>query len=135
MQPRPIAETTGPPRPSFRCFIFYCLQMRYANVNPRFTKTNRARVTARVVLRFDCHLDRGCEIVRQWSFKAFPFAVDCMSQCNFPRVQHLSRQIFCCAPRIDFIAKDRVTEMMNMHTYLMCASAMQPAFDQARLIS
>jgi len=58
-----------------------------------------------------------------------------MSQCNFPGVQHLSREIFCCAPRIDFIAKDRVTEMMKMHTYLMCASAMQPAFNQARLIS
>src|SRR6266571_3655982 len=57
-----------------------------------------------------------------------------MAKTQFPRMQHLSREILCQAGRINFIAQHRMTEMVKMHTNLMRASAMQSAFDQARLV-
>ena len=57
-----------------------------------------------------------------------------MAKTQFPRMQHLSREILCQARRINFIAQHRMTEMVKMHTNLMRASAMQSAFDQARLV-
>ena len=83
-------------------------------------------------LRFGCHLHRGREIVRQRRFKIFPFTADRMPESNFPSVQHLSREILYQARRIDFIAENRMAEMMKMHTNLVGASAVQPALNQAR---
>src|SRR5436309_10314213 len=96
MQPRPIAETIGPPRPSFRCFIL-------------------------VEIRLSVY--RGREIVRQRRFKAFPFLSARMAKFKLPRMQHLSWKILCKARRIDFIAEHRMTEMMKMHADLVSPSA------------
>ena len=58
-----------------------------------------------------------------------------MAKSNFPGVQHLSREIFRQARRIDCIAQHWVTDMVKMHPDLMSPSTVQPALDQARLIS
>src|SRR6266545_3781456 len=58
-----------------------------------------------------------------------------MAESNFPGVQHLSREIFCEARRINFIAQHRVTDMMKMHPDLVSPSTVQTALDQARMIS
>ena len=52
-----------------------------------------------------------------------------MMEAQFPRMQHLAWEIFRKARRINFIAEDRVTEMMKMHPNLMGASAVQPALN------
>jgi len=54
-----------------------------------------------------------------------------MIEAELPRVQHLAREIFRNARRINFIAEHRMTEMMKVHANLMGASAVQPAFNQA----
>jgi hypothetical protein len=46
-----------------------------------------------------------------------------MVKSKLPSMQHLSRKIPCEVRRVDFIAKDRVTEMMKMHANLMGPSA------------
>ena len=58
-----------------------------------------------------------------------------MTKSNFPGVQHLSWEIFRQARRINFIAQHRVTDMMKVHPDLVSPSTVQPALDQARLIS
>jgi len=58
-----------------------------------------------------------------------------MAKSNFPGVQHLSWEIFYQAHRINFIAQHRVTDMMKMHPDLVSPSTVQPALNQARLIS
>ena len=55
-----------------------------------------------------------------------------MPESKLPSVQHLSGKIFRRARPIDFIAENRMTEMMKMHTNLVGASAVQPALNQAR---
>ena len=52
-----------------------------------------------------------------------------MMEAELPRVQHLAREIFRKARRINFIAEHRMTEMMKVHANLMSASAVQPAFN------
>jgi hypothetical protein len=58
-----------------------------------------------------------------------------MVKSDFPGVQHLAWEIFRQARRINFIAQHRVTDMMKVHPDLVSSSAVQPALDQARLIS
>ena len=58
-----------------------------------------------------------------------------MEKSNFVRVQHLSCEIFHQTRRINLIAQHRVTDMMKMHPDLVSPSTVQPALDQARLIS
>ena len=50
-------------------------------------------------------------------------------------MQHLSRESFCVFLAVDFVAENRVTKVMKMHTNLMSASAVQSAFNQACLIA
>ena len=52
-----------------------------------------------------------------------------MMEAELPCVQHLARQIFRKARRINFIAEHRMTEVMKMHANLMGASAVQSAFN------
>src|SRR5438067_733371 len=108
MQPRPIAETTSPP---VQVFAVSCL------------------------LNFACHLHRGRKIVRHRGFKTFPVTGVWVSKPKFPGMQHLSREILCRACRVNFVAEHRMTEVVKMHTNLVSASAVQPALDQAGLIS
>lgn len=58
-----------------------------------------------------------------------------MAKSNFPGVQHLSWEIFRQARRINFIAQHGVTDMMEMHPDLVSPPTVQPALDQASLIS
>ena len=53
-----------------------------------------------------------------------------MAKSKLPRMQHLPGEIICEAWRVNFVAKDWVTEMMKMHANLMGPSAVQQAFDQ-----
>src|SRR5436190_1566117 len=96
MQPRPIAETIGPPRPSFRCFIL---------VEIRLSVLSRPRNRQATALQ------------------SFPFLSARMAKFKLPRMQHLSWKILCKARRIDFIAEHRMTEMMKMHADLVSPSA------------
>ncbi len=57
-----------------------------------------------------------------------------MRKCELPRVQHLARQIFGKPRAVDFVAENRVTEMMQMHADLVRAAAVQFAFDQTRAL-
>ena len=52
-----------------------------------------------------------------------------MTEAQLPCVQHLAREIFRKARRINFVAKNRMTEMMKVHANLMSASAVQPALN------
>ena len=53
-----------------------------------------------------------------------------MGEAEFPRVQHLSWKFSRAFPSVNFIAKNRMAEVMQMHTNLVSASAVQHAFDQ-----
>ena len=53
-----------------------------------------------------------------------------MMKSELPRVQHLSRKFGCALSSVNFVAKDRMTEMMQVHANLMCASSVEHAFDQ-----
>src|SRR5262249_60731529 len=75
------------------------------------------------------------EISRQWSFKTLPFTAARMTKTQFPCVQHLARKIFSKSRRIDFIAQNRMAQMMKMHPNLMCAATVQFAFNQTRLLT
>src|SRR5437763_17109643 len=70
------------------------------------------------------------EILRQRSFEILPFAGAWVTEAELPRVQHLAWKIFRQPLRVDFIAQHGMAEMMEMHTNLMCAAAVQPAFHQ-----
>ena len=52
-----------------------------------------------------------------------------MIEAKLPRVQHLPRKILCEARRIHFVAKHGMTEVMKVHSDLMSASGVQPAFN------
>ena len=52
-----------------------------------------------------------------------------MMEAELPRVQHLAREIFCDARRINFVAEDRMAEMAKVHANLMGAPAVQSALD------
>src|SRR5947207_9504823 len=93
--------------------------------------TNKTLSVDPIQLRFGCPLHRGREIVRQRRFKIFPFTADRMPESKLPSVQHLSGKLCRRARPIDFIAENRLTGMMKMHTNLVGASAVQPAFNQA----
>src|SRR5262249_32343023 len=53
-----------------------------------------------------------------------------MTEAKLPSMQQLARKIFGKTCPIDFVADDRMTEMMKMHANLMGASAVQLAFNQ-----
>ena len=52
-----------------------------------------------------------------------------MMEAELPGVQHLAREIFRKARRINFVAQNRMTEMMKMHANLMGTPAVQPALN------
>jgi len=52
-----------------------------------------------------------------------------MTEAELPRVQHLTREIFRNARRINFVAEHGMSEMMKVHANLMGAPGVQPAFD------
>src|SRR3954467_2990957 len=74
--------------------------------------------------------DRSLEIIRQGSFKAFPFTGARMMKAELPCVQHLAAKIFGESRRVDFVTQDRMTKMMQMHPNLMCAASVKFAFNQ-----
>ena len=92
--------------------------------------TSLEMTTRSYLLRFDCQFYRGCEIVRQCRFKAFPFLSTRMAKSKLPGMQHLSRKILRETRCVDIIAEHRVTEMMKMHANLMSPSAVQPTFNE-----
>ena len=53
-----------------------------------------------------------------------------MIETQLPRMEHLSWKFGRALSSVNFIAKNRMTEMMQMHANLMRASAMEHAFDQ-----
>lgn len=55
-----------------------------------------------------------------------------MTEPELPRVQHLSGKISCKPRRINFVAQNRVSEVMQMNTDLMGPAGVQAAFDKAR---
>ena len=57
-----------------------------------------------------------------------------MLKAQFPGMEHLPREIFREFRAVNFIAENRMTEMMKVHTDLMRPSAVQFAFDQTDLI-
>ena len=57
-----------------------------------------------------------------------------MLKPKFPGMQHLARILFRQFRRINFVAKDGVTEMMEVDANLMGASGMQLALDQTHFI-
>ena len=58
-----------------------------------------------------------------------------MLKAQFPRVQHLTGEIFRKPRRIQFVTENRMAKMMKVHADLMSASGVQAAFDQARLVA
>jgi len=54
-----------------------------------------------------------------------------MVEPELPCVQHLSRKLSRAFVSVNFIAKDRMPEVMQMHANLVRASAVQHAFDEA----
>jgi hypothetical protein len=74
------------------------------------------------------------EIVWQRGFEIFPFAPARVTEAELPRMQHLSWKMFCQAWGVNFIAQNGMTQVMEMHADLMCASAVKPAFKETRLV-
>lgn len=52
-----------------------------------------------------------------------------MTEPELPGVQHLAGMIFRESGSVNFVAQNRVTEMMKMDANLMSAATMQAAFD------
>ncbi len=50
-------------------------------------------------------------------------------------MQHLARKTFSESRRVDFIAQNRMAQMMKMHPNLMRAATVQFAFNQTRLLT
>jgi hypothetical protein len=108
------------------------LPVHVAASQPLHSRLHYASVemtTPSQLLRFDFQFYRGREIGRQRRFKNFPISSAWMMKPKLPRMQHLTRKIFCKAWRINFIAEHGMAEMMKMHPNLMSASAVQPAFN------
>jgi hypothetical protein len=57
-----------------------------------------------------------------------------MLESQFPGMQHLSRKGLRESATINFIAEDRVAQMMKVHTELVRAAAVQFAFNQTHLV-
>ena len=79
--------------------------------------------------------DSVSKIVRQRRLKIHPFTAARMMKTQFPCMQHLARKIFNESRRVDFIAKNRMAQMMKMHPNLMRAATVQFAFNQTRLLT
>ena len=58
-----------------------------------------------------------------------------MIETQLPRVEHLSWKFGRALSPINFVAKNWMTEMMQMHANLMRASAMEHAFDQTNSVT
>ena len=56
-----------------------------------------------------------------------------MTEREFPGVEHLAGEIAGAFSAVEFIAQNRVTEMMKMNTNLVGAAAMDHAFNQAHV--
>src|SRR5438067_9813182 len=101
MQPRPIAETIGPPRPSFRCFIL---------VEIRLSVLSRPR-------------NRQATALQSFSIpQCEDGEIQASTHATF--VVENSLQV----RRIGFIAEHRMTEMMKMHADLVSPAAVEKAF-------
>ena len=81
-----------------------------------------------------CHSNGLFEIVRQWSFEILPFGCARVKEAELPRMEHLARETFREPRRVDFIAQHRMTEVMQMHADLMCATAVESAFKETCLL-
>ena len=55
-----------------------------------------------------------------------------MLKTEFPGVEHLSREKFGKSAAVDFVAHDRVAEMLKMNADLVCPTAVQSAFEQTQ---
>ena len=75
------------------------------------------------------------QIVRQWRFEILPFADARVTEAELPCVQHLPRKIVGEPRRVNFVAQHRMTEMVQVHTDLMCAATVQSAFNQTSLFA
>ena len=62
--------------------------------------------------------------------ECLPLSIARMMETQLPRMQHLSRKFGRALLSVNFVAKNRMTEMMQMHANLMRASAVKHAFDQ-----
>ena len=75
------------------------------------------------------------KIIRQRSFKTFPFAGARVTKPQLPCVQHLAGKILSESRRVDFVTQHRIAKMMQMHPNLMCAATVQLAFNQTRVLA
>lgn len=55
-----------------------------------------------------------------------------MIERQFPSVQHLSRKISAAPASVNLVAQNRMTEVLQMHSDLVRAPAVQATLDQAR---
>ena len=58
-----------------------------------------------------------------------------VTKTQLPCVQHLAWKILSELWPVDFVAQHRITKMMQMYPNLMCATAVQFAFNQTRLLA
>src|ERR1700693_5772044 len=70
------------------------------------------------------------KIAWQSSFEFQPILRNWMKEAQTPRMQHLPA-IFAGGFSINFVAKDRVPDRMEMHANLMCSSCVNLAKDQS----
>jgi len=54
---------------------------------------------------------------------------------ELPCVQHLTRETLGEPRCVDFVTQDRISEVMQMHSNLMCAPTVQFAFNETRLLA
>ena len=64
-----------------------------------------------------------------------PFAGARVLKTELPRVQHLTGKIFSEPRRVDFVTQYWIAKMMQMYPNLMCAAAVEFAFNKARLFA
>src|SRR5205814_1067669 len=58
-----------------------------------------------------------------------------MSKPKLPRMQHLPRESSGLPPTVNTVAEDRMSEMLKMHANLMSPAAVQPALEEAGIVS
>lgn len=58
-----------------------------------------------------------------------------MTKTELRRVQHLAGKIFGESRPVDFVTQHWITKMMQMHPNLVCATTVQSAFNQTRLLA
>ena len=57
-----------------------------------------------------------------------------MFESQFPRVQHLSNKCSGVLSAVNFVAENRMTKMLEMHSDLVRASAVQLAFQETHFV-